>query len=211
MADSELFDELVAVVDATATSPVILHAPHGGRVVPAAFRPAFTITDAALAREHDALVDHFTDRVVVAAIGADASELESFGAVGAARSIRLPMASAVINGLSRFVVDVERFDDESEEKIAVGQGVLYSHGAWRDPIRVVPRADVESLMEFYRAYSAAIERLVDAALAHHGRAVMLEVRRDTYMDEVRVEPWAGGIARLADRVRVLARTAGSLE
>lgn len=152
-----LFDALVRVKDATDVSPVILHAPHGGRVVSDRFRAAFVISDAALEREHDALVDHFTDRIADAAVSGG------------------PVASSVVNGLSRFVVDVERFDDESEEKNTVGQGVRYTHGAWRDRIRDSRAEDIAPLGTFYADYAAEVERLTDAALARHGRAVIIDI------------------------------------
>jgi predicted N-formylglutamate amidohydrolase len=118
---TSLFDEHVQVTDATAHSPVILHAPHGGRVIPKRFRWAFVVSDTELDAELDALTDHRTDRLVASVIGASP--------VPAGQASREVPASAVINGLSRFVVDVERFDDETEEMRAVGMGVLYTHGS----------------------------------------------------------------------------------
>ena len=145
---SALFDEYVRVTDATAHSPVILHAPHGGRVIPKRFRSAFVVSDAERDAELDALTDHFTDRLVASVIVASP----------------VP-ASAVINGLSRFVVDVERFDDETEELGAAGMGVLYTHGSQGQRIRDLDDLETPPLTAFYSAYSDPMRALTDAVTA----------------------------------------------
>ena len=139
------------VVDNTAASAVILHAPHGGTLVPDAQRAAFTISDAEFAAEIAALTDHATDEMV--------------------RPV--PGASLVVNRLSRFVVDPERFPDEREEMLAVGMGAFYTHGTRHQPIR----QDVSdpALAAFHQHYSRAVEGVTTRALQRHGQAVILDV------------------------------------
>ena len=144
------------VIDATARSPVILHAPHGSTRIPLAFRGHFVIDDAALERELLALTDHGVDCMV-------------------RRALESCDASAVIAEVSRLVVDVERFPSDEEEMNAVGMGVLYTHGAWRDRIREVPDTARAELMGHFERYPLEIERLVDRALDQHGRAVIIDV------------------------------------
>ena len=141
------------VLDASATTPVILHAPHGSRAIPAEYLADFLVSSRQLEVEMDAMTDHFTDTLVAGIIG----------------------VSAVINGLSRFAVDVERFPDESEEMNEVGMGVLYTHGSRRQEIRRVSADHTIPLMAHFTAYSARITELVDATLSAHGRAVIIDV------------------------------------
>lgn len=134
-------------------SPVILHAPHGSRVIPDRYGAAFTLDAAELDAELHRMTDHFTDELVTSITG----------------------ASSIVNHLSRLVVDVERFPDASEEMNQVGMGVLYTHGSQRQEIRRPTSDNLEELMAFFRDYSQRFARLVDATLERHGRAVILDV------------------------------------
>lgn len=146
----------VDVVDATAVSPAIVHAPHGGTTIPPWGRHEFVVSDGELGAELLAMTDHRVDEF-------------------ARQGLRVAPASAVINRLSRFVVDVERFPGPEEEKNAVGMGVLYTHGSQRQLLRVVPEGTRGGYLAFFHAYSATLAELVTKALARHGRAVIIDV------------------------------------
>ena len=149
LTDSELF----RVVDNSAKTPVILHAPHGGRRIPAEHLGSYIITLAELEAEKDLMTDHYTDDLVTDIDG----------------------ASAIINELSRFAVDVERFPNDTEEMNEVGMGVLYTHGSQRQELRRLTEAEKEPLLDYFDAYSARLTQLVDDTLAAHGRAVIVDV------------------------------------
>jgi len=146
----------VRVVDGTQDSPVIVHAPHGGTAIPPECRAEFVVSDAELESELLALTDHGVDTFARAAL-------------------RRAGGSAVVNRLSRFVVDVERFPGPEEEKNAVGMGVLYTHGTQRQRLRAIPEDAVDDYMRFFGEYSAALANLVNRALARHGRAIIVDV------------------------------------
>lgn len=145
------FADLVTVTERN--SPIILHAPHGGRIIPTSARSSFVVDATELESELDRMTDHFTDEIVRSVAG----------------------ASSVVNYLSRLVVDVERFPDESEEMNQVGMGVIYTHGSRRQEIRRPTAHERGQLMSFFTAYSELFTQLVDSTVARHGHAIIIDV------------------------------------
>lgn len=154
--DVPMITDLVTAIRHVESSPVVVLAPHAGRVIPPEHRDAFTLSDAALEHEHDLMVDHYTDQLAHMLVGR----------IG---------ASAVINALSRFVVDVERFPDQREEMNQVGMGVLYTHGSHRQPIRDLDRVDVTPLMQFFHHYADTVTDVVSEVLQHHNEALIIDL------------------------------------
>jgi N-formylglutamate deformylase len=135
-------------------SPVLLHVPHAGTHVPPAVRERLLLDDASLAAEIAALTDHDTDVLALAA--ADRAAVRPW---------------VIVNPLSRFVVDVERFPDEREEMRAVGMGAIYTHGTRRQRIRTHdPAHAAELITRWFRPWGAAVYALVGS-----GREVLLDV------------------------------------
>ncbi|MFH8799222.1 N-formylglutamate amidohydrolase [Streptomyces sp. NPDC017936] len=139
-------------------SPVILHVPHSAREIPADVRAGIVLDDGALERE----LDHITD-AHTAQIAAEAAK----------RSAVAPWR--FVNGLSRLVVDPERFPDEREEMRAVGMGAVYTRTTHREELRRAD-ADPEPLVErYFRPYARAMTDAVTERLAAVGRAVIIDV------------------------------------
>ena len=142
-------------------SRVLLHVPHAGTHLPAWVRAHLLPADAELAAEVAALTDHRTDALALAA---------------AERAAVRPWV--LVNPVSRFVVDVERFPDEREEMTAVGMGAVYTHGTRGQRIRRDDPAHAEALLDaYFRPWGRAVTALLDA-----GAAVLLDVHsypRDT--------------------------------
>jgi len=135
-------------------SPVLLHVPHAGTGVPAWTRDRLLLDDGELAAELAVLTDHGTDALALAA--ADRAAVRPW---------------VVVNPLSRFVVDVERFPDEREEMTEVGMGAVYTHGTRGQRLRPADPAHAEALLTaYFRPWGAAVAGLVDA-----GRTVLLDV------------------------------------
>ncbi|MEU1212023.1 N-formylglutamate amidohydrolase [Streptomyces sp. NPDC005790] len=147
-----------ALVPGAPGSPVLLHVPHSSRAIPEQVRDGIVLGDEALEAE----LDHITDSHT-AGLAARASES---AAVSPWR---------FVNGLSRLVVDPERFPDDREEMLAVGMGAVYTRTTHREPLRP-PGADPAPLLDrYFHPYARAMTAAVDERLAATGRAVVIDV------------------------------------
>jgi N-formylglutamate amidohydrolase len=157
-------------------SPVLLHVPHGSRVIPAAVREGIVLDDAALERELDHITDAYTDRIAERAAGRSAVRPWRF-----------------VNQLSRLVIDPERFPDEREEMLAVGMGAVYTRTTHREVLRPAghdglpvggaqplgdgqPLGGGQALVDgYFHPYAAAMTDAVTDRLEAVGRAVVVDV------------------------------------
>ena len=152
---------------------VILHVPHASTVIPADVRADIVLDDAALARELLASTDHHTDTLIA---GLESAFAVSDHDGGRARRVR-----AYVNGLSRLVVDPERFlDPEREATETVGRGAVYTRCADGTVLRDVDaagwpamRADLSA--RHFAPYHAGIEQLVAGMVAVHGSCTVIDV------------------------------------
>ena len=135
---------------------VVLHIPHDSTDVPADVRPQLLLSDAALRLELQRMTDHFTHRLF-----AEPS--------GDAAVIRAPV--------SRLVVDVERFADDGAEPMAArGMGAIYSVTSHLAPLRrPLSSAERQALLRlWYHPHHAKLEVAAAAAVARHGRCVVID-------------------------------------
>ncbi|MHA6631296.1 N-formylglutamate amidohydrolase [Pseudonocardia sichuanensis] len=140
-------------------SPVLLHVPHAGTEVPGWTRGHLLLDGTALDAELAALTDHRTDALATAAAG---------------RARVRPFV--LVNRVSRFVVDPERFPDEREEMAAAGMAAVYTHGTRGQRIRADDPAHRDALLAaYYRPWADAAHAAVADRLAATGRAVLLDV------------------------------------
>jgi N-formylglutamate deformylase len=133
--------------------------PHAGTEVPAWTRPHLLLDDAELAAEVAALTDHRTDVIAAEAAG---------------RAVVRP--AVLVNRVSRFVVDPERFPDEREEMAAAGMTAVYTRGTRGQPIRRDDRAHRDTLLAaYYAPWGRAVQAAVEERIAATGTAVLLDV------------------------------------
>jgi N-formylglutamate deformylase len=136
---------------------IILHVPHSSAEVPADVRAQLLLADDDLGRELQLMTDWYTDELF--ALPPDE-----------AVTVRFPF--------SRLVVDAERFEDpEAEAMEAVGMGAVYSRTSQglrlRDEAEAARKREA-LLARYYRPHHAALEAATAAALAAHGRCLIID-------------------------------------
>jgi len=153
-AEGPLFE--VVEPSGDAALPVVAHMPHAGTRIPADVRRAMLLDDAALERQRLLLTDWHTDRL-----------FDWLPAAG---------ASALMNRLSRLVVDPERFADDAQEPMASrGQGVVYTRTTDLAPMRADDPAERARLVAtFFDPYHAALTDLVERVLGRFGRCLIVD-------------------------------------
>ena len=132
---------------------MILHIPHSSYSIPADVRAQFVLSDSELSAELLLMTDAFVD------------ELFSW-----------PAATVVKFPLSRLVVDVERFPDDSEEPMSrVGMGEIYARtaagGILRRPLELEEK---QSLMALHEAHHQTLSQQVADELARTGGALIVD-------------------------------------
>jgi N-formylglutamate amidohydrolase len=148
-----------SVADNSHISPVVLHVPHGGTLIPQELRKTFLLSEAELRLEVELMADLRTDLIAKEAIS---------------RLVVEP--SVFMNNLSRLVFDPERFDDPSEEMERVGMGVVYTKSSDQRPLRVVTSSERADLVEkYYKPYSEELSKLVSKTLRLHGQVTIVDL------------------------------------
>lgn len=135
---------------------VILHVPHNSKYIPPALRDQFILTDEQLNRELILMTDE------------GSNELFNHQCENA----RLVQAT-----VSRLVVDVERFTDDSEEKMAgAGMGVIYTRTAHDQPLRKELTVSERNklLNDYYYPHHEALEKQVEEVLNKYGHCIIID-------------------------------------
>jgi N-formylglutamate deformylase len=135
---------------------LILHIPHASRLIPAEDRAAMVPDDATLARELLRMTDAWTDKLVEGV------------------TVR---ATRIVFPVSRLVLDPERFPDDADEPMAAkGMGAMYTRLSTGEPLRHPDSTERARLMDrYYWPHHRRLDEAVDAALAEHGRALIVDV------------------------------------
>ena len=134
--------------------PIAAHIPHAGTAVPDAVRDQFLPSAEELWREIAMVTDWYTD--------------ELFG---------MPGIAVTQTPISRVVVDLERYEDDSLEKnAAFGQGVIYTHNTLGEQIRRELSLEERRLLldNYYRPWHLQLELNVVQQLARWGYCLLLD-------------------------------------
>ncbi len=132
---------------------VVGHIPHTSTFIPRDVRPSFLISDDELRNEMLLLTDWYVD--------------ELFSWLG---------RRSCVFGVSRLVVDPERFpDDEQEVMASRGMGVVYRKTSDGRDLRALSEADHASLLErFYYPYAEMVTSAVEGCLNDYGTCLVLD-------------------------------------
>jgi len=137
------------------TSSTILHIPHSSSFIPPEYRKKFLLTEEELRSELLRMTDWYTD--------------ELFAPHGDMMVVRF--------GISRIVLDPERFEDDSQEiMFSRGMGIIYTKTSKGVALRNSPGAEERAklIRTFYRPHHETIEKSVGIALANAGAALVID-------------------------------------
>ena len=135
---------------------LVLHVPHDSIDVPHAVRGQFLLDDGELLAELTRMTDHYTLALF--------AESNSKAVI-----VRAPV--------SRLVVDVERFQDDTHEPMAArGMGAVYTVTSHLNPLRrPLSTREREALMQtYYHPHHARLEAAVSAAIERHGLCLVID-------------------------------------
>jgi len=133
--------------------PLVVHAPHAGTHVPVIAQEN-SLDCARMRAELNRLTDWYT-----------------------ADLFQLPGASLCATPVSRLVVDLERYtDDTLEPRAAVGQGVIYTHDSQGQRLRpeLAPEQRRQWLDHWYRPWHLKLELDVLGSLQRHGACLLVD-------------------------------------
>jgi N-formylglutamate amidohydrolase len=132
---------------------MILHIPHSSCVIPDNFRDQIVLSDKELLAELLLMTDWFTD------------ELFTFPE---AKILRFP--------ISRLILDVERFSDDTKEPMSnVGMGMIYNRTAHGNPLkRELKPHEMGNLEQYYTIHHKRLFEEVNKDLENSGHAFIVD-------------------------------------
>ena len=135
---------------------VIFHVPHDSTVIPSSVRHQFVLDDEELRMEVIKMTDHLTLKLFTQSV---------------------PENQIVHAPVSRLVVDVERFEaDENEPMALSGMGIVYERTSSGNILRgPITNSERQSLIEiFYRPHHERLASMTQQLLQQFGRALLID-------------------------------------
>jgi N-formylglutamate amidohydrolase len=128
-------------------------------VIPPRIRQGILLSDLELELELRRMTDSHTDEIARVAANQAATRPWVFK-----------------NGLSRLVMDPERFIDGTEEMDQCGMGAIYTKTSSGEQLRDLTPGERESLIaEYFSPYAHAFANLVDQVLADRGQVTIIDI------------------------------------
>ncbi len=155
-------DSPFRIIPGDPRSSIIVHVPHASTVIPSWVRQHILLSDEELQHELSFMTDALTDAIATRA--AQTSSLRPW---------------LFVNGLSRLVIDPERFPDASQEPMAapeIGMGAVYKKTALGAALRHSdPIHEAQLLETFFDPYASELSQLVDDRLEALGAATLIDL------------------------------------
>ena len=146
-----VIQRLVQQPSDTVVADVLLHIPHASAVIPLEEQGRFLLADSDLERELLKVTDWFTD---------DLFELDG--------------GERLVFGVSRLLVDPERFaDDEQEVMFARGLGAVYTR-THDGKLLKSAKGRAKLLATYYQPHHDALNTWTTRALEAHGRCLIID-------------------------------------
>lgn len=132
---------------------VIMHIPHASTLIPEGFKDDFTVDQLHLTTEIDKMTDWYTDIL-----------FDTY------------FWNKLVFPVSRLVCDVERFENDADEKMARrGMGVCYTKDHDGNPLRSLTEERRQIILEeYYRSHHKNLERMVSSALRNRKCALIID-------------------------------------
>jgi len=141
----------------TSHNHMILHVPHDSTYIPEEERGRYLLTETELAEEVRRMTDHRTYALVEGA---------------------LPPEQVIRAGVSRLVVDVERFiEDDREPMSKKGMGVIYEKTSDGRPLRreLTKQERQDLLQAWYFPHHRRLADAVESVLERSGKALIIDI------------------------------------
>lgn len=136
--------------------PLLAHIPHSGTAIPSDVRADITLDDDALALEVRRVSDLHVDSLYLPAMP--------------------PSCVAIVNRLSRLVIDPERFRDDASEPLSQhGAGAVYTRTTSGEVLRDISSRARRALLErFYDPYAEHIASVCEQMLDRFGAVLIVD-------------------------------------
>jgi len=137
--------------------PLVANIPHSSTCIPEHNRTSFLLNDDELHQELLRMTDRYTDELF--------SRVSTIG------------GTCFVYGVSRLVVDPERFEDDEDEDMAKkGMGVIYTKSSDGRPLREsIPDAERKQLLDaYYRPYHKRFQKEVQHCLDRFDTCMIID-------------------------------------